>query len=90
MGVTGKPVLMPILEMWGGHECTVNRVGETYHDQTLRSGHQHRLDDLDLFASLGLKALRYPVLWERVAPDAPDRFDWAWSCLLYTSDAADE
>ena len=79
MGVTGKPVLMPILEMWGGHECTVNRVGETFHDQTLRSGHQHRLEDLDLFASLGLKALRYPVLWERVAPDAPDRFDWAWS-----------
>jgi dTDP-4-dehydrorhamnose reductase len=67
------------LELWGGHECTVNRVGATFHDQTIRSGHQHRLDDLDRFAALGLKALRYPVLWERVAPRAPDQFDWEWS-----------
>jgi dTDP-4-dehydrorhamnose reductase len=70
---------MPELELWGGHECTVNRVGATFHDQTVRSGHQHRLDDLDRFAELGLKALRYPVLWERVAPQRPDSFDWDWT-----------
>lgn len=70
---------MPHLELWGGHECTVNRVGATYHDQTVRSGHQNRLDDLDRFAALGLKALRYPVLWERVSPKKPDQFDWRWT-----------
>lgn len=70
---------MQALELWGGHECTVNRVGDAYFDQTVRSGHQQRIEDLDRFAALGLKALRYPVLWERVAPEAPDRCDWTWT-----------
>src|SRR3954462_8190793 len=67
------------LELWAGHECTVNRVGGVFHDQTVRSGHQHRIDDLDRFAALGLRALRYPVLWERVAPDGLESADWSWS-----------
>lgn len=67
------------LELWGGHECTVNRVGGVFHDQTVRSGHERRIDDLDRFAALGLKALRYPVLWERVAPRRPDERDWSWT-----------
>jgi dTDP-4-dehydrorhamnose reductase len=70
---------MPNLELWGGHECTVNRVGAAFHDQTVRSGHHDRPEDLDRFAALGLSALRYPVLWERVAPDRPDARDWRWS-----------
>ncbi|HEX3700684.1 MAG TPA: family 1 glycosylhydrolase [Phenylobacterium sp.] len=67
------------LELWGGHECTVNRVGAVFYDQTARSGHDHRIEDLDRFAALGLKALRYPVLWERVAPRAPGEHDWRWT-----------
>jgi len=70
---------MQPLELWGGHEPTVNRVGDAVFDQTVRSGHHERLDDLDRFAELGLKALRYPVLWERIAPERPDAFDWAWT-----------
>ena len=68
-----------MLELWGGHECTVNRIGEAFFDQTVRSGHQVRPHDLELFAALGLKALRYPILWERVAPNEPDERDWSWS-----------
>ncbi|WP_437501676.1 family 1 glycosylhydrolase [Sorangium sp. So ce1099] len=67
----------PPLELWGGIECTVNRVHDAYHDQLDRSGHAHRLDDLDRFAELGIRALRYPVLWERTAPDGPAGFAWA-------------
>ncbi|MFC3069506.1 family 1 glycosylhydrolase [Phenylobacterium soli] len=67
------------LELWGGHEQTVNRVGGVFHDQTVRSGHHQRLGDLERFAALGLKALRYPVLWERVAPRRPDEHDWRWT-----------
>jgi dTDP-4-dehydrorhamnose reductase len=52
-------------ELWGGVECTLNRVHDTYHDQLSRSHHLSRLDDLDRFAQLGLRALRVPVLWER-------------------------
>jgi dTDP-4-dehydrorhamnose reductase len=70
---------MRALELWGGHEQTVNRVGDTFHDQTVRSGHQQRVEDLDRFAALGLKALRYPLLWERISPHAPDQRDWEWT-----------
>jgi dTDP-4-dehydrorhamnose reductase len=61
------------MEIWGGVECTVNRVGDRYFDQVVRSGHDVRLDDLDRFADLGITAIRYPVLWERIAhASSPD------------------
>jgi dTDP-4-dehydrorhamnose reductase len=66
------------LEMWGGVECTVNRVHEKWNDQLRASGHDVRIDDLSRFAQLGLRRLRYPALWEITAPQAPDRFDWRW------------
>lgn len=67
------------LALWGGVECTVNRVGDVYQDQVCRSGHHDRLNDLDCLAELGFRTLRYPVLWERTAPDHPDQLDWRWS-----------
>ena len=69
---------MDDLELWGGHECTVNRIGDRYFDQTVRSAHHDRLSDLDLFADLGVRALRYPCLWERVAPRCGGPEDWSW------------
>ena len=38
------------LELWGGPECTINRVRDTYQDQFERCGHYDRIDDLNLFA----------------------------------------
>ena len=67
------------LELWGGHECTVNRVGDQFFDQTVRLGHQDRPEDLERFAEVGFKALRYPVLWERISRERPDEYDWAWT-----------
>jgi dTDP-4-dehydrorhamnose reductase len=67
------------VEMWGGVEATLNRVGDRWFDQLERSGHDRRVEDLERFAALGISALRYPVLWERVAPDALDRPDWRWT-----------
>jgi dTDP-4-dehydrorhamnose reductase len=69
---------MPQIELWGGVECTVNRTRDGYLDQSRLSGHHDRLSDLDRFAELGLQAIRYPVLWERVAPDDPAKPDWRW------------
>ena len=68
-----------MLELWGGIECTVNRIGDRYVDQIVLTGHQHRLDDLDRFANLGITTLRYPVLWERVVPTDPAQPDWSWT-----------
>ena len=66
------------LALWGGLECTVNRVHDNYLDQIERSGHSARPDDLDRFAELGIRTLRYPVLWERTAPRGLSRADWSW------------
>ena len=68
-----------VIEIWGGIECTVNRVGDRWLDQIERSGHAARDTDLDLFAHLGIRTLRYPILWERVAPASLDRPDWSWT-----------
>jgi dTDP-4-dehydrorhamnose reductase len=55
------------VEVWGGLECTLNRVGDRFHSQLEMSGHAERIEqDLDAFASLQLSAIRYPVLWEDV------------------------
>lgn len=50
-----------------------------------RSGHAARLDDLERFASLGVNAIRYPVLWERTVPGDPADADWGWSNARYTA-----
>jgi dTDP-4-dehydrorhamnose reductase len=67
------------LELWGGVECTVNRVGDQFIEQLVRSGHEERLSDLDRFAELGIKAFRMPVLWERVQPQHKGPADWRWT-----------
>ena len=69
----------PPLELWAGVECTVNRVGDTYSDQLELSGHAVRLKDLERLAALGVRTLRYPILWERTAPEALDKPDWCWA-----------
>ena len=57
------------LEVWGGLECTLNRVGDRFHSQLEFTGHAERIEqDLDAFASLRLSAIRYPLLWEEVEP----------------------
>lgn len=69
------------IELWGGVECTVNRVRERYFDQLQRSGHDERVEDLDAIAQLGVRALRVPILWERTAPQGLGEYDWSWSDL---------
>jgi dTDP-4-dehydrorhamnose reductase len=67
------------LELWGGVECTVNRVGDAYSEQIMRSGHKGRLSDFDLFKALGMSAIRHGVLWEQTAPEGLDHADWGWA-----------
>lgn len=66
------------MHLWGGIECTVNRIGDRTFDQLERGGHAARIHDLDLIAELGLRTLRYPVLWERTAPQGLAQADWSW------------
>lgn len=66
------------LELWGGLECTVARVGDDYRDQSSETGHSERIEDLDRIAELGIRTLRHPVLWETISPESPDRADFSW------------
>ncbi|HEY0379972.1 MAG TPA: family 1 glycosylhydrolase [Pyrinomonadaceae bacterium] len=76
---TSRPARHAPPELWAGVECSVNRVGDEFFDQLERGGHALRSADLDLFAELGVRALRYPVLWERTAPGGLESADWSWS-----------
>ena len=69
---------MPNLQLWGGIECSHCRVGNHWSDQLTRSGHRDRLSDLETIAGLGIRRLRYPVLWEHTAPRRPTERDWRW------------
>ncbi|HYD85438.1 MAG TPA: hypothetical protein VEA63_15335, partial [Opitutus sp.] len=57
-------------------ECSLVRIEGRVDDQLARSGHDQRLSDLDRFAALGLRAFRFPVIWER---HAGPTIDWSWS-----------
>jgi dTDP-4-dehydrorhamnose reductase len=68
----------PPLELWGGVECTVVRIGDEYRNQLIDTGHASRMSDLDAMAALGVKAVRYPIVWETVAPEVPGECDFSW------------
>ena len=53
------------VEVWGGVECTIARIGNRVHDQLEKSGHESRLSDFNLFSDLGIRKIRYPLLWEK-------------------------
>jgi dTDP-4-dehydrorhamnose reductase len=60
-------------------ECTLNRVGDRQHDQLALTGHYDREEDLDLLGSLGIRTIRYPILWERIERGAADDEAWAFT-----------
>lgn len=66
-------------EVWGGIECTINRVKNNYFDQLHYSGHYYREDDIERIAQLGFKKLRYPILWEKHQPEKYTPINWQWA-----------
>src|SRR5829696_1037440 len=67
------------LELWGGPECTIVRIGDQYRNEVDETGHLARIEDLDEIAEVGIRTLRYPVLWETTSPHDPEECDWRWS-----------
>ena len=67
-------------EIWASPEPTIARIGaNAFRNQLVETGHATRASDLDLLASLGVAATRYPVLWEACAPHDPAHVDLAWA-----------
>ena len=67
------------VDIWGGIECTYNRVNDTYMDQLERAGFYVRTDDLERIAALGIKVLRFPIIWEKHAPNQNMAIDWTFT-----------
>jgi dTDP-4-dehydrorhamnose reductase len=65
--------------LWGGPECTIVRIGDRWRDQCDETGHRQRISDIDLIAGLGIRTVRYPILWESLAGDAGRKLDFAWT-----------
>src|SRR5215216_4327138 len=66
-------------EIWGGIECTINRVGDRFFDQLHYSNHYKRETDIGLIADLAIKKIRYPILWEKHQPEIETEIDWLWT-----------
>ncbi len=66
-------------ELWGGIECTINRVHNTFFDQLNWSGHYQRPGDLQHLADVGISRIRYPILWEKHQPQKDAVIDWTWT-----------
>src|SRR4051794_13386988 len=77
--LTDKKFLYSSIELWGGIECTINRIEEKFFDQLHYSGHYNRSDDIDKIADLGIKAIRYPILWEYHQPLPEAEINWNWA-----------
>lgn len=71
------PCIKP--EIWGGIECTINRVGDVFRDQLAETGHYARGNDLNKLCTLGFTKFRYPVLWERHFPKEEKQEEWAFT-----------
>ncbi|AOM79656.1 family 1 glycosylhydrolase [Pedobacter steynii] len=64
------------MEVWGGIECSVNRVGENYFDQLEYDSLYDRPELLTQIIGLGVKTLRFPILWENNRPDNNNEPNW--------------
>lgn len=67
------------VDIWGGIECSYVRVNNAYNDQLEKAKHYQRPDDLKRIADLGIKVLRYPILWERHCPEKHTSISWSYT-----------
>ncbi|MDQ6608611.1 MAG: sugar nucleotide-binding protein, partial [Bacteroidota bacterium] len=65
-----------IPRLWGGIECTINRVQDNFFDQLQYSEHYSREADIPLIADIGIEKIRYPILWEKHQPEKESLINW--------------
>ncbi|HEX2922236.1 MAG TPA: sugar nucleotide-binding protein [Bacteroidales bacterium] len=64
------------IQIWGGAEYSYVRVRDNVYDQLAVNGHEERTCDPDLFATLGIRHVRYPLLWEKYSTDEHAFFEF--------------
>jgi dTDP-4-dehydrorhamnose reductase len=67
-------------EIWGGIECSFNRVKSKYFDQLEYCSHYQRaVNDIHAFSELGITTMRYPIIWEKHQPSLKGAIDWRFA-----------
>ncbi len=69
-----EPPQSSAMELWGGVEYTCNRVQDRYFDQTEFSGYGRHTAAYEPIAALGIRTLRFGLLWERYEREQ----SWHW------------
>src|SRR3546814_3693193 len=70
------------LELWGGIECTIARIGDIWRNQISETGHHERSCDIDRIVELGIKTIRYPRSEEHTSElQSLMRISYAVFCL---------
>jgi dTDP-4-dehydrorhamnose reductase len=64
------------LEVWGGVDYSLNRIRDEYLHQGIKLEHHKKVTSPLIFAQMGIKKVRYPCLWELVAPKDLDYCHW--------------
>ena len=65
--------------LWGGIECTINRVNNDFLDQLELGGFYEHPEWINAIAALDVKVIRFPVLWEKHQPALDKPIDWKFS-----------
>lgn len=76
------------IPVWGGMECTINRVGDEFKDQLEYAGYYEK-NYLKDITGLGFHTIRFPVLWEKHQPckHKDPSFTWASGQLKQLANA---
>ncbi|MEO7121212.1 MAG: family 1 glycosylhydrolase [Ginsengibacter sp.] len=67
------------IPLWGGIECTINRIDDDFHDQLEMGNYYSDPAKLQAIIDLGIQTLRFPILWEKHQPQLDREIDWKWA-----------
>ncbi len=77
---------LPEIPVWGGIECTINRLQDNFYDQLAMSNFYSSDAAIEAIDACNIKTLRFPILWEKHQPSLATKIDWSWAerqlCLL--------
>lgn len=67
------------MAVWGGIECTINRLHDCYYDQLEMNNFYSSDAAIAAIGACNIKTLRFPILWEKHQPSLAVEIDWTWA-----------
>ncbi len=67
------------IPIWGGIECSINRVGNNFYDQLEMNGFYDSDENIQALVACNIKTIRFPILWERHESVKGCVINWSWA-----------